>query len=90
MTGFFEHQDRARRNTRLLVVFMVAGIVLMGAAIWSLGLLVELWGRSESVALASQPVMFATFQTLVWCVGGTALLVSGASVVRTASLRGGA
>jgi Zn-dependent protease with chaperone function len=80
MTGYFEHQDRARRTTRLLVVLMALGVIAMGSTIYLL--LQWLSGIAHGGAPFRPGLLFATLL-------GTGLLVLLASVSRVLSLRGG-
>jgi Zn-dependent protease with chaperone function/uncharacterized tellurite resistance protein B-like protein len=85
MQGFFEHQDRARRNTRLLVALMALGVLGMGAAIYGLLLVFALLGGSalEDMGRLVRP------DALLGTVAVTALVVGAASSLRTLSLRKG-
>ena len=40
-TSFFTQQDRARRNTRVLVVFMILAVLCMGLSIFGLWTVVQ-------------------------------------------------
>lgn len=87
MTNFFEHQDRARRNTNVLLGLMVVAVVLMSLSIYGLVTLVEFWGVRKGVTgltpkLFDAPVFFG-------CLVGTAVVVLLASTSRVLSLRGG-
>jgi Zn-dependent protease with chaperone function len=88
MTGFFEHQDRARRNTRWLLVLMALGVVGMGAALFAVLSLGEPLILAQQNRIAGRPLHFDGL-LLVGCVAGTALIVALASGVRLAQLRGG-
>ncbi len=88
MTSFFEHQDRARRNTRLLVWLMVLAVLAIAAAIYGLAVFLELWGSARMHNPAFQPQLLQP-QLLLACLLGTAALVLLASGSRVLSLRGG-
>ncbi len=90
MTSFFEHQDRARRNTRALVLLMAAGIVAMGSAIYLLLALLEQHSlsRMTSMGALERPPLFQP-ELLLACIFGTAATVALASGGRVLSLRGG-
>ncbi|HET6339642.1 MAG TPA: M48 family metallopeptidase [Polyangiales bacterium] len=88
MSSFFEQQAEARRNTRWLLVGMVASVLATGVGLYAVLLLLEL-----SVTRAKP--MFG-YESELWhprlfaiCVFGSALFVAGASVYRMLSLRGG-
>lgn len=89
MAAFFEHQDRARRNTRVLVALMALAIVAMGGAFYALTKVVWPWvvdsvGRGALTATAGfEPDL------LFMCIAGTAAVVAFASAGRALSLRGG-
>jgi Zn-dependent protease with chaperone function len=90
MTTFFEHQDQARRNTRVLVSLMALGVFVMGCAIYALLALVEQKGVSRLTSAGAlytaplfQPELFLS------CLLGTAAIVGLASGSRVLSLRGG-
>jgi Zn-dependent protease with chaperone function len=85
MATFFEHQDRARRNTKLLVLLMALGVVAMALAIYAVLIVVEqkLGARHGMTYPLLQP------ELLLGTVLGTAVVVGMASGVRMLSLRGG-
>jgi Zn-dependent protease with chaperone function len=87
MNDFFQHQDRARRNTRVLVGLMALAVVGMGTSIYVLIQAVQRW----SIDPMSDGPPPALLQPQLWliCVLGTAAVVGIASLVRTFSLRGG-
>jgi Zn-dependent protease with chaperone function len=90
MTSFFENQDRARRNTRVLVLLMAAGVIAMGCAIYALLVLVE--QRTVTVDFSTGALKrpgLLQLDLLLWCVLGTAAIVAVASTSRSLSLRGG-
>jgi Zn-dependent protease with chaperone function len=88
MATFFEQEERARRNTRLLVWLMALAVIGMGLSIYALfaflGLLVGPRGPAQTglVALVQPQLFLVSF-------GGTAALVAIASASRMLSLRGG-
>jgi Zn-dependent protease with chaperone function len=87
MAAFFEHQDRARRNTSVLVGLMALAVLGMGGALYTMLALIgpsvgPLIGRTELAQLGGAG-LFAG------CVLGTAGLVVVASAGRMLSLRGG-
>src|SRR5690348_15209346 len=85
MRNFFEHQDRARRTTRVLVVLMTLGVIAMGLAIY---FFLMAFTRLQLRASATPPELLQP-RLLVAAVLGTGLLVAIASATRLISLRGG-
>ncbi|MFI5306486.1 MAG: M48 family metallopeptidase [Polyangiales bacterium] len=90
MTSFFEHQDKARRNTRVLVGLMVVGVVAMGCAFYALVVIVEHQGfaRMLSTSALQTPELFQP-ELFFACLLGTAAIVAAASGARALTLRGG-
>jgi Zn-dependent protease with chaperone function len=90
MTSFFEHQDRARRNTRVLVLLMAVGVTAMGCGIYALLVLVEQQGFSRLTSMGGleRPALLQP-DLLLLCLFGTAATVLLASGARVLSLRGG-
>src|SRR2546427_48572 len=89
MASFFEHQDRARRNTRVLVVLMVLGVLAMGLGIYLLVTFVERGLGMHSGADQLEPSPLFQPELFLACFLGTALVVVLASGSRVLSLRGG-
>jgi Zn-dependent protease with chaperone function len=87
VTSFFTHQDRARRNTRVLLCLMVLAVLAIGAAIFALWSFFETFYRPVAVMYGAGPG--AQLDRLLTAVGGTALVVGVASTGRVLSLRGG-
>lgn len=88
MVSFFEHQDRARQNTRRLLFLMALGVMGMGFAIYGLLMfLAFLSGRAPAGPGGELP--FWRWDWLLVSIGSTALLVFVASSVRMRSLRSG-
>lgn len=88
MTTFFEQEDRARRNTRLLVWLMVLAIIGMGLSIYAVAVFVGLFFGPRGPAQVG-PFPFFQPELFLVCFGGTAALVAIASASRVLSLRGG-
>ena len=82
---FFEHQDRARRNTGKLVVLFIAGVVCVTALLYGIVLLVMSLSAPEGVGVAELPWGTAFLVTAV----GVVVLVGGAALLKTAELRSG-
>ncbi|HEX2677566.1 MAG TPA: M48 family metallopeptidase, partial [Polyangiales bacterium] len=89
MATFFEHQDRARRNTRWLIVLMILAVVAMGGSIYALFLVLERYLGTRQLARGLPAVHFAGPQLFLLCLLGTAVIVVIASGSRVLSLRGG-
>ena len=89
MSSFFDHQDRARRNTtRLVVLFGLAVLAIVASVELLLAATMGYLGRdAETGAIdlsgATDP------QLLVVALVGTLLIVGGGSFYKTAQLRGG-
>lgn len=84
MISFFEHQDRARRSTRLLVFLMGLGVVGIGAALH--GVLVLMAFMTGGPGFAQRA---ASLDVFVGTVTATALVVGAASTIRALTLQGG-
>jgi Zn-dependent protease with chaperone function len=80
MTRFFEHQDRARRTTRVLLVLMALGVIAMAGVVYLMLLAVAGFGHGS---LTFRPGLLAS------SVLGTAALVLLCSGTRVLMLRGG-
>jgi len=87
MGNFFEHQDRARRNTRVLVLLMALGVLAMGSAIHLLLVLFANVSGGSAAWLAAPGLVRGDL--LFASILGTGVVVAAASAVRAASLRGG-
>jgi len=87
--NFFEHQDRARKQTRVLVVaFMLAVLaIVMAMNLVMLGV----FGRFQSAEQGwfSPGFWLANGQVVLWTSLATVLVVVLASAYRSAQLRGG-
>jgi Zn-dependent protease with chaperone function len=87
--NFFEYQDRARRNTQLLIALMTAGVLAMGAGIYALLVVfTHVWGGQLSTGYAGQQSALR-LDLLLGTLLGTSCVVGAASAFRTLSLRGG-
>ncbi|HKU37103.1 MAG TPA: M48 family metallopeptidase [Polyangiales bacterium] len=88
MAAFFEHQAEARRNTRWLLLGMMAAVLGTGVGMYCLLVLIQLVTTRTRTVFGYefgfwQPRLFAA------CVLSTALIVICASAYRMFSLRGG-
>jgi Zn-dependent protease with chaperone function/uncharacterized tellurite resistance protein B-like protein len=88
MTSFFEHQDEARRNSRWLVLAMLAAVLGTGFGLYGLVLLVQYGALWFQPALGYAPELWHP-RVFFACVAGTALVVVVASGFRLLSMRGG-
>jgi Zn-dependent protease with chaperone function len=88
MATFFEQEDRARRNTRILVWLMVLAVIGMALSIYALSVFVGQFLGSRGPARIGPDPFFQPRLFLV-CFGGTAAVVAVASASRMLSLRGG-
>jgi Zn-dependent protease with chaperone function len=87
--NFFEHQDRARRRTRLLVLLFVLAVISIILVV-DLVALVYLRLRSDPTApLLTQASLGAHLPVLVWVSALTAGFIGLASLFRILTLRGG-
>ncbi|MGQ9592640.1 MAG: M48 family metallopeptidase, partial [Planctomycetota bacterium] len=93
--NFFEHQERARKKTQLLVFLFALAVVGIGLGIYLTLLLVLGLARPEAEWTAgapvvrSQPVSLWQPQLFFWSLGGTAAFVGLVSLFRTATLKQG-
>jgi Zn-dependent protease with chaperone function len=90
--NFFEHQDKAKSNTRKLVLLFILAVIAIVAAVD--GALLLVFGSSLSAELAvSDPgfggVLAANASMLALGAGGTGATIGLASLYRSASLKDG-
>jgi Zn-dependent protease with chaperone function len=88
MSRFFEHQAEARRNTRWLLVGMVAAVLATGIGLYAVLLGLEFSVTRMRPMFGYEPEVWHP-RLLVLCVLGSALFVTCASGFRMLSLRGG-
>ncbi len=88
MKNFFQHQEQAHRNTRLLLVLMVLAVLGMGLSLYLLLLLV-LRFQGGLFSTAFMPAGPPRLDVLLLAVAGTAIVVVLASAARSFTLRGG-
>src|SRR4051812_41214329 len=89
MNNFFEHQDRARRNTTVLIWLMALAVLVMSGGIYALIVATEMWAPRGQSMYGQQPIAALQPSLLFACIAGTALFVGLASFSRSMSLRGG-
>ena len=83
MADFFAHQDRARRNTRVLLVLMALAVLGISLAFYFALVFYASWNQGVVAFSWWQP------QTFLLSISITLIVVLGASLMRTWSLRGG-
>jgi Zn-dependent protease with chaperone function len=86
---FFERQDKARRNTKWLVVYFVAAVVLIIASVYFATVL--LLGGVGHDRAAGQPLLFTLWnpQIFLFAAGGTLAVIVCGSLFKTAQLSSG-
>ncbi len=89
MPTFFEQQDHARRKTRALVWLMALAVLGMASSLYGLLLAMQQWAASRATSAPSTGPAFFQAQLFLACFGGTAVVVTLASLSRVQSLRGG-
>lgn len=83
--NFFEHQDRARRNTSLLVLYFVLAILAISSIV-SLAIFIALaWGSNGQYTL----YQWLTSQAFWWCFGLTLIVIIAGSLHKFWQLRDG-
>lgn len=88
MSSFFEHQAEARRNTRWLLVGMLASVLATGAGLYAVLLVTEYSVTRARPMFGYEPEVWHP-RLFAMCVLGSALFVLVASAFRMLSLRGG-
>jgi len=88
---FFEHQDRARRNTFLLTLLFIAAVVLIVIAVYFVVLyLFSLQPQSgPQDAFSSKPVQFWDPVLFAWTAIATLLIISLGTAYKISSLAAG-
>ena len=86
---FFERQDKARRNTKWLVFYFIAAVVLIVASVY-LALLFIFHGASNYQPRGAPPV-FALWnpKLFLFAAGGTLAIITCGSLFKTAQLSSG-
>jgi Zn-dependent protease with chaperone function len=83
---FFEHQEKARRHTHVLVVYFALAIVGIIASIYGVAVGLSMWLGERDLPITNiwwQP------ELLIPCAAGTALVIFLASTFKTLQLSGG-
>lgn len=89
---FFEHQELARRRTRLLVLYFVLALAGIVAAVYGLALVVLAFGGGDAAGaapLAGGGLQLWNPGTFALCAGGTGSIVGLASAFKSLQLSGG-
>lgn len=90
--NFFQHQDKARRNTKLLVVLFTVAVFLIGLSIYLATQFALNGAAMKAAAEAGDPVPHLSLwdpETFLWVMVGTVGFIGLASLYRTAKLREG-
>jgi len=87
---FFERQDRARKNTKLLVFYFVVAVVLIVASVYFAALF-AFQGAANYRHRGYVPVTFSLWDAKIflWAAGGTLAVIIGGSLFKTAQLSSG-
>lgn len=88
MATFFEHQAEARRNTRWLLLGMIASVLATGVGVYAVFVGLEMATLRGDEVLGYQSSIWHP-QLFLFCVVGSAIFVAGGSAYRLLSLRGG-
>ena len=86
---FFEHQQRARKRTVLLVILYITAVVVLIGAVYALVVAIAAMTGGDQYAEALERNMFFDPTLLPLVVGGVSLLVLGGSFFKTAQLASG-
>lgn len=87
--NFFEHQDRARRRTRLLVVLFALAVISIVLVVDLVALFVLRFRNDPTTLLLAPVSLSAHLPLLIWVSALTAGFIALASLFRILSLRGG-
>lgn len=87
---FFAHQDRARRNTKWLVVYFVLAVILIITAVYAVFAAVFLWASASAGAQApAVPAQWWNPNLFAWVTGLTLLVIVVGTIYKTWALAGG-
>jgi len=88
---FFDRQEKARRNTKLLVVYFVLGVALLIASVYLAALLIFAGVGSGHHRFSDAPIHFALWNPKLFfgVVVGTLAVISIGSISKTAELAQG-
>src|SRR4249919_3154476 len=88
MSSFFERQAEARRNTRWLLLGMLASVLATGVGLYAVLIAMEMTTTRMRPMFGYQPEFWHP-RLFAICVLGSLVFVLGASAFRMFSLRGG-
>jgi Zn-dependent protease with chaperone function len=89
-TDFFEHQDRARRNTGLLVLYFVLAVILIVVGVYFIVVGILQFGTEQFEDTHPEYQMTWWNPTLFfWVVAGTLGVIASGSFYKTAALSAG-
>jgi Zn-dependent protease with chaperone function len=86
---FFERQDKARKNTKLLVFYFVIAVVLIVASIYLASLFMFHSAANYRHRGYTQPFSLWNAQIFLYAAGGTLAVIIGGSLFKTAQLSSG-
>src|SRR5215471_17935890 len=88
---FFERQDKARHNTRLLVLYFVTGVALLTVCIYFAVLFTFNFASARHHRYVEEPYTFSLWnpQVFLGTTLGTLAVVIGGAIFRTAQLSSG-
>ncbi len=86
---FFERQDKARKNTKLLVFYFVIAVVLIVASIYLASLFMFHGASNYKHRGYAQPFSLWNAQIFLYAAGGTLAVIIGGSLFKTAQLSSG-
>lgn len=86
---FFERQDKARKNTNLLVFYFVIAVVLIVASIYFASLFMFHGATNYKHRGYPEPFSFWNATLFFYAVGGTLAVIIGGSLFKTAQLSSG-
>ncbi len=86
---FFERQDKARKNTKLLVFYFVIAVVLIVASIYFASLFMFHSASNYRHRGYTQPFSLWNAQIFLYAAGGTLAVIIGGSLFKTAQLSSG-
>ena len=86
---FFERQDKARRNTKLLVFYFVVAVALIILSVYLASLLIFQGATNHRPQGATPTLVLWNPKLFLIAAGGTLAIVTGGSLVKTAQLSSG-
>ena len=87
---FFEHQDRARRRTSLLIGYFILAVILIILAVYGVFVVVLMWLAKAPEARPHGTAAWWNPELFLWVVAGTVLVVAVGTLYKIMALsRGG-